>query len=1115
MFLRPSPSPTPTPSGFDRSHPAKATPQFSVTSRDRRVRFDSSPLSNRVSTYRNSSTGQSASENRIADDDLDTREGDTKPELGIFLAITALKNRVGCCYYDRSRNVIHFLQDQQNGQQWDLVRMGEAARPASFVSHQSLTMRNDSCLVHHGRCRLFTVLEQTQPSHVITSTNADSRFHEVLEQVLATLPDPSATSSSSSMTTRGGGGVTSTDGEGTIVSDSPIRLEYRPAREFYAGQGKNALLQLNIVENGMYADGSDDGDSDPEANLYGAPKSTRDSSTGTRTRSSNAYDFQSNKRAKTQGFRYDNERMRRQMGLRLEGFLNSLGDSPLTLGCAGALLGHISKQLSDEGELGSDVGLTITSLKLMQLDRMMLLNSEALTSLQIFRDESHASTHSSAKKEGLSLFGELGITTPEERQCWERDQVDLKTLTMAGIMNLARTGPGRALLRTWFLRPLLDMEMITARQNAVECFLRAENQHIADAIQSNLKRIKNAPAALRALGTGRGGSIEWNQILQFINGSITIRDVVLSLAHRKGVSIVEKVSLSTYPWPHWKRSFVFSNPQCLNSFSPQVFEEIGGKINDTIDWDESSAQKIHVIIRPGIDMDLDELRRTYNGLSSLLSKIAQRISLDIDSSFVQTLSVVYFPQLGYLIVVPYTEEVIQAENYGPVGWSFQVSVISATWSNSSFNPPETAERGQFVTEDYAYFKSNECYDLDRHIGDIHSNIVDKEIQIAQDLLTQLREHETTIIATAETLTELDCLLSFAECARLYDWTRPSVVEEPVLDIRGGRHPLVELCVDSFVRNDVRLVGGAVMTTEEEARADSEEIEGVDEARRDSSVMVVTGANFSGKSVYLKQMAIITFMAHLGSFVPCEQATIGLTDRLLTRVSTRESIARGSSAFMIDCQQISYALRNATPRSLLLLDEFGKGTESNDGAGLFCATLQHLVDRGPQAPRTLAATHFHSVFANDLLSDKSRIGFSHMQIIVNDSTVTTSRPNSVKGVRITGRGTSSSGSTCSAEVTYLFKVMPGLSLNSHAAACASLFGVDDRTIERAIQVTELIQKFEIATLVNEALTEEEADDLRESELIARRFLEWDLESEDWEDLEVEEVRQRVKSLSEGL
>ncbi|SCZ91293.1 BZ3500_MvSof-1268-A1-R1_Chr1-2g01313 [Microbotryum saponariae] len=1032
MFLRPSPSPTPTPSGFDRSHPADATPQFSVTSRDRRVRFDSSPLSHRVSTYRKSSTGQSASESRIVDDDLDGREDDTKPELGILLAITALKNRVGCCYYDRSGNMIHFLQDQQDGQQWDLVRM---------------------------------VLEQTQPSHVITSTNADSRFHEVLEQVLATLPDPSATSSSSSMTTSGGGGVTSTDGEGTTASDSPIRLEYRPAREFYAGQGKNALLQLNIVENGMYADGSDDGDSDPDADLYGAANSTRDSSTGTRTRPSNAYDFQSNKRAKTQSVRYDDERMRRQMGLRLEGFLNSLGDSPLTLGCAGALLGHISKQLSDEGELGSDVGLTITSLRLMQLDRMMLLNSEALTSLQIFRDESHASTHSSAKKEGLSLFG---------------------------IMNLARTGPGRALLRTWFLRPLLDMEMITGRQNAVECFLRAENQHIADAIQSNLKRIKNAPAALRALGAGRGGSIEWNQILQFINGSITIRDVVLSLAHRKGVPIVEK---------------------CLNSFSPQVFEEIGGKINDTvrfssnphpgwigsfsatltpqIDWDESSAQKIHVIIRPGIDMDLDELRRTYNGLSSLLSKIAQRISLDLDSSFVQTLSVVYFPQLGYLIVVPYTEEVIQAENYGPVGWSFQVTYI-----------PTSSVRFMILSTLVQSSRPN----LRR---------ADKEIQIAQDLLTRLREHETTIIATAETLTELDCLLSFAECARLYDWTRPSVVEEPVLDIRGGRHPLVELCVDSFVRNDVRLVGGAVMNTEEEARADSEDNEGVNEARRDSSVMVVTGANFSGKSVYLKQVAIITFMAHLGSFVPCEQATIGLTDRLLTRVSTRESIARGSSAFMIDCQQIAYALRNATPRSLLLLDEFGKGTESNDGAGLFCATLQHLVDRGPQAPRTLAATHFHSVFANDLLSDKSRIGFAHMQIIINDSTVTTSRRrNSVKGGR-TGRGTSSSGSTCSAEVTYLFKVTPGLSLNSHAAACASLFGVDDRTIERAIQVTELIQKFEIATLVNEALTEEEADDLRESELIARRFLEWDLESEGWDDVEVDEVRQRVKSLSEGL
>ncbi|SCV67929.1 BQ2448_50 [Microbotryum intermedium] len=1021
LFLQPSPCPTPTRSGFDRSYTASATPQFSPPSRDRRVRFESSPLFHRDSTYGQSSTGQSRLGNRNADDNLDDRvrnespppDGDTKSQVGIILAITALKNRIGCCYYDRGENIIYFLQDQQDGQQWDLVRM---------------------------------VLEQVQPSQVITPTNADSRFHEVLEQVLATLPDPSASSSSSRTTSGAAGEVTSTDGSGGMTtSDSPIRLEYRPAREFYAGQGKNALLQLNIVENGMYADGSDS-DSGPDADLYDVPTRDSHSSSGTRPRS-NAYDFQANKQSNAQGARYDNERMRRQMGLRLEGFLNSLGDSPLTLGCAGALIGHISKQVLDQGELGLDMGLTITSIRLMRLDCVMLLNSDALTSLQIFGDESHASTHSSAKKEGLSLFG---------------------------IMNLARTGPGRALLRTWFLRPLLEMELINGRQGAVACFLRADNQHVADAIQSNLKKIKNAPAALRALGGGRGGSNEWNQILQFINGSITIRDAALSLAHRKGVPIVEKF---------------------LNSYSPQAFEKIGEIINDTIDWDESSAQKTHVIIRPGVDMDLDELRRTYNGLSSLLSKIAQRISLNVDSNFVQTLSVVYFPQLGYLIVVPYTEEVIQAENYGPVGWSFQ-----------------------FVTEDYAYFKNSECYDLDRHIGDIHSNIVDREIQIAQALLTQLREHEAAIIATTETLAELDSLyqslLAFAECARLYDWTRPSVVDDSVLDIRGGRHPLVELCVDSFVQNDVRLVSGAVTGMEEDLIGNSQEHEGA-EARRDSSVVVVTGANFSGKSVYLKQVALITFMAHLGSFVPAEEATVGLTDRILTRVSTRESIARGSSAFMIDCQQISYALRNATRRSLILLDEFGKGTESNDGAGLFCATLQHLVDRGPQAPRTLATTHFHSVFANDLLSDKLRIGFAHMQIIINDSSATSRSGTSKRAGGRVGRTSASSASTSSAEVTYLFKVAPGLSLNSHAAACASLFGIDDSTIQRAIQVTELIQKFEIATLVNEGLTDEEANDLRKSEMIARRFLEWDLDTEDWEDVEVEELRQRLKSLFEDL
>jgi DNA mismatch repair protein MSH5 len=124
------------------------------------------------------------------------------------------------------------------------------------------------------------------------------------------------------------------------------------------------------------------------------------------------------------------------------------------------------------------------------------------------------------------------------------------------------------------------------------------------------------------------------------------------------------------------------------------------------------------------------------------------------------------------------------------------------------------------------------------------------------------------------------------------------------------------------------------------------------------MLVLTGPNYSGKSVYLKQVALIVYMAHVGSFVPADSAKIGLTDKILSRVTTRETVSRTQSAFMIDLQQISLALSLATRRSLLIIDEFGKGTESSDGAGLACAVMEYLLSLGPERPKVVGATHFH-------------------------------------------------------------------------------------------------------------------------------------------------------------
>lgn len=182
-----------------------------------------------------------------------------------------------------------------------------------------------------------------------------------------------------------------------------------------------------------------------------------------------------------------------------------------------------------------------------------------------------------------------------------------------------------------------------------------------------------------------------------------------------------------------------------------------------------------------------------------------------------------------------------------------------------------------------------------------------------------------------------------------------------------RHILQELTVPSFVPNDTFLVGGAGNDASPGPRMDNlrldrpqrQQLINVDnDFDNGASMVVLTGPNYSGKSVYLKQVAIIVFMAHVGSFVPAESATIGITDKILSRVSTRESVSRNQSTFMLDLQQISLALSLATRRSLVVIDEFGKGTDSSDGAGLAAAVIRHLISLGDERPKVLGATHFH-------------------------------------------------------------------------------------------------------------------------------------------------------------
>lgn len=300
--------------------------------------------------------------------------------------------------------------------------------------------------------------------------------------------------------------------------------------------------------------------------------------------------------------------------------------------------------------------------------------------------------------------------------------------------------------------------------------------------------------------------------------------------------------------------------------------------------------------------------------------------------------------------------------------------------------------------------------------------------------------------------DVDAILAMALAAEKYNWTAPKLTaRNGVLEINKGRHPLQELVVPSFIPNDCHLIN-----------------EGSDDDRLhqvQTPCLVLTGPNHSGKSVYLKQVALIVYLAHTGSFVPAELAVIGITDRILTRISTRESVCKEDSAFGIDLKQLHYAMKHLTSRSLLIIDEFGNGTNPDDGAGLLASFLEYLRSLKDKAPRSLLATHMHDLFDDPQLALVQNLHIVHMEI--------TRAP---------------SDKTSAYHVTYLFKLRDGYISTSFGGYCATLNGVPNPVVERADVLSSLLSRHEDIRVPCAKLTSDEELRLQLAESVARRFLE---------------------------
>ncbi|KIW34581.1 uncharacterized protein PV07_01356 [Cladophialophora immunda] len=686
-------------------------------------------------------------------------------------------------------------------------------------------------------------------------------------------------------------------------------------------------------------------------------------------------------------------------------------DNKVSIGCAGAVISWLQRRRSAAylpGDPDANQTFRVARLEMFNLRGTMLVNRDTLVSLQIIQPESHPNAFNqgpgaSGAKESLSIYGLF--------------------------QHHARTPQGKARLRQTCLRPSLDIELINTRLDFISVFVRPENQSVRDQLSKSLGRIKNMRNTVTLLHKGiDGGRAKqnafkgsvWESLLGFCYHAIDIADTLREALGAEHLPLCVRAA---------------------ESLDRHGLKRIGRMVNEIVDR-ESSIDQHRTVVNRGVDADLDQLKDVYDGMEDILNEKARDIQLTIPATLQIELNVTYLPHLGFHLTVPRDPATGQALYDGhELGWQLM-----------------------FTTPAQAYYKDATMHEMDHELGDLYSAICDMEVEIAYALAQNVLRDEDLLTAASDICGELDCLLAFAHVAHQYHLSRPTMTEDNIIEIKGGRHLLQEMTVPSFVPNDTFLEGGNGET---------------DPAG--PSMILLTGPNYSGKSVYQKQVALAVYMAQMGSFLPADSATIGMTDKILTRITARETVSKVQSAFMIEMQQIAMALNSCTRRSLVVIDEFGKGTDTFDGAGLAAGVFHHLLSLGPQAPKTLVATHFHEIFELGLFHDAKNVAFAHMEVQVDE------------------RDSPCAGEDNS-QVTYLFNLRSGRSNLSYGVQCAAMNGVPAEIVERAIVIAGLAQQGEDLVAVCSALREDEIEALRSAERASRMFLGEDFDR-DWTEEEL--------------
>lgn len=539
-----------------------------------------------------------------------------------------------------------------------------------------------------------------------------------------------------------------------------------------------------------------------------------------------------------------------------------------------------------------------------------------------------------------------------------------KKHTLLGALDFTVTAMGGRLLKQWLLRPLLDVEKIRLRQTMTRMLY--EDPNLRDALREALRSVNDLERLL--------GRVTF--------GNANARDLAALRVSLEQIPTLNQ-QLNQLPDPEAGRRALQREEEAA---SKEESVPPGGEwIDPVIEVRELLAAALvdepplsvreGGMIRDGYESELDELRAIHRDGRGYIARLQEE---ERERSGISSLKVAYNKVFGYYIEVTHVHKDKVPENY----------IRKQTLTN--------AER--FITPELKEFEAKVLHAEER--------IRELEYQILQQLLESARGYGRRLRGAARVIGRLDALQSLAEAASRHGYNPPELSDRKEIDIREGRHPVLERAavVDLFTPNDCRL------------------------DNKDEQILIITGPNMAGKSTYIRQVALITLMAQIGSFVPAASAHIGVVDRLFSRVGASDDLARGRSTFMVEMSEAAHILRNATPRSLVILDEIGRGTSTYDGVSLAWAIVEYLHGVRGKGVKTLFATHYHELAA--LEGMLSRVVNYHAQISERDG-----------------------------KISFLYRIARGYTDHSYGIHVAELAGVPKRVTERARKILGRLERGE--------------------------------------------------------